>query len=192
MLISMAIEGVTPLICRRFTDEAAMNATNGTRSSVVGSQRTPQDEAETGLYKANDGTPVIPAVNLMRCMIDAGKFFKNGKSKVTTQKESLIPACVSIHEILLPIIHEQAWKVDTRPIRIPATGGRVLRHRPMFDDWRLEFTVDLDTSVVSPQLFREIVDTAGKRVGLGDFRPGTKGPYGRFTVVKWECDKVTK
>jgi hypothetical protein len=36
---------------------------------------------------------------LFRALIDAGKFFKNGKSKVTTQKSSLIPAGCWLQEI---------------------------------------------------------------------------------------------
>ena len=27
---------------------------------------------------------------------------------------------------------------------------------------------------------------AGKRVGLGDFRPACKGPFGKFVVVEWK------
>jgi hypothetical protein len=76
--------------------------------------------------------------------------------------------------------------VDTRAVRIPATGGRILAHRPMFDDWALEFIADVDTDLMNEKLFRAIVDNAGKRVGLGDFRPATKGPYGRYVVTSWK------
>lgn len=31
-----------------------------------------------------------------------------------------------------------------------------------------------------------IVDDCGTRVGLLDFRPERKGPFGRFVVTKWE------
>jgi hypothetical protein len=40
--------------------------------------------------------------------------------------------------------------------------------------------------MMDPKLFREIVDAAGKRIGLGDFRPATKGPFGKFVVTSWE------
>jgi hypothetical protein len=56
----------------------------------------------------------------------------------------------------------------------------------MFDDWALEFEVLLDTSILGAKLFRSVVDDAGNRIGLGDFRPATKGPYGRFVVTQWE------
>ena len=39
------------------------------------------------------------------------------------------------------------------------------------------------------KLAREIMDAAGKRIGLGDFRPDCKGPFGKFVVTKWKESK---
>lgn len=190
--INTTIEGVTPLICNKFTDEAAESATNGNRASAVGDKGTPLEQAEKKLYIGHDGKPMIPQPNLFRCIIDGGKFFKAGKSKVTTIKSSLIPACLSIEEVEIPIIHKEPWRVDTRAVRIPSTGGRILCHRPLFDDWRLEFTMTLDPTILSVKMLREIVDAAGKRIGLGDFRPDCKGPFGRFAVVEWAVEEQKK
>ena len=183
--IKASIGGVTPLLIHRFTDAAQMAATSGTRTSIATDSESPHDQAEQALYLTEEGVSGIPQPNVFRCIVDAGKFFKTGQSKVTTQKSSLIPACVSIRELFLPIESEGGWKVDTRPVRIPATGGRILRHRPCYDDWGLNFTLDLDESVISVKLLREIVDAAGSRIGLGDFRPDTKGPFGKFKVIQW-------
>lgn len=180
------IEGITPLLCNKFTDEAAMKATEGTAGSLTGDRGTPMEQAEARLYKDEDEVLMIPQPNLFRCIIDAGKFFKAGRSKVTTQKSSLIPACLMIDDLTIPIVSDEGWTVDTRPVRIPATGGRILCHRPMFNDWILGFTCELDESIIGKKLFREIVDAAGKRIGLGDFRPDCKGPFGRFKVISWE------
>ena len=183
--VTVAIEGITPLLIHRFTDAAQMQATSGTRSSISTDSESSRDQAEEALYLDERGVSGIPQPNLFRCILDAGKFFKAGRSKVTTQKSSLIPACVGIQELFLPIESEGGWKVDTRPVRIPATGGRILRHRPCYDDWRLRFTADLEESLIGLNLFREIVDAAGTRIGLGDFRPDTKGPFGKFKVTEW-------
>jgi hypothetical protein len=59
----------------------------------------------------------------------------------------------------------------------------------MFDDWKMTFTAELDTTILSEKLLRAIIDDAGKRVGLGDFRPATKGPFGRFVVTNWASTK---
>jgi hypothetical protein len=75
--------------------------------------------------------------------------------------------------------------VDTRPVRIPTTGGRILCHRPCFNDWRLTCTLSIDPDLISLRLVRDVVDAAGKRIGLGDFRPDCKGPFGKFVVTSW-------
>lgn len=185
------IAGTTPLICNRFTDEAQASASSGTKIASNGDRGTPTEIAEKKLYRGADGeTIIIPAPNAFRCLIDAGKFFKSGRSKITTQKSSLIPACLSLgglhNAVELPIISPEPWRVDTRPVRIPATGGRILAHRPMFDEWKLQFFLDLDEEFMTPKLLREIVDSAGKRIGLGDFRPDCKGMFGKFVVTNWE------
>ena len=187
--IRITIEGKTPLLLHRFTDAAAKDATQGTRSSTNGERMTPREEADTYLYKDEKGELIIPNPNLFRCLIDAGKYFKMGKSKVTTIKSSIIPACLAIEELIIPLEHREPWDVDTRPVRIPSTGGRILRHRPCFNDWKLAFTLTVDPDIISLKLVREIVDAAGQRIGLGDFRPDTKGPYGKFVVTHWNLEE---
>jgi hypothetical protein len=185
--IEITIEGVSPLICARFSDEAAERASSGNRSSAAASDRgTPLEIAEKCLYTGLDGKVMLPQPNVLRCLVDGGRFFKAGKKQITTKEESMLYGCLDIDGAEIPISHKQPWKVDTRAVVIPATKGRILAHRPMFDDWRLSFMMELDISVISEKLLREIVDAAGKRVGLGAFRPAKKGPYGRFVVNKWE------
>lgn len=186
VLIDVTIEGITPLLCNKFTDAAAMKASAGNSIAAVGERGSPKEQAEARLYVSNSGKPIIPQPNLFRCLIDAGTFFKAGKSKVTTQKNSLIPACVEIDGIELPLISKEGWGVDTRAVRIPATGGRILCHRPSFNDWKIAFTLRIDTTLISVKLVREIVDAAGRRIGLGDFRPDRKGPFGKFVVTHWQ------
>lgn len=187
--IQVKISGTTPMLCNRFTDENAMSASSGTRAATVGGKGTPREQAEKKLYVSEQtGKPIIPSPNLFRCLIDAGKYFKAGKSKVTTIKSSLIPACLAIDELEIPIETPNQWEVDTRAVRIPSTGGRILAHRPCFHEWALKFTLELDEEVMDCKLLREIVDTAGKRIGLGDFRPDCKGPFGKFVVDTWEVN----
>lgn len=188
MKISVTIDGVSPLLLCRFTDEAQQKASSGTSSGQVGGKKSPLEQARDFLYLDEAEQPIIPAPMLLACITAGGSFFKAGKSKVTTQKSSLIPACVFMTDVYFPILSHTGWKVDTRPVRIPATGGRILCHRPCFDNWSIEFEIDLDEEILSPRLLREIVDAAGKRCGIGAFRPSCKGPFGRFVVTSWKQD----
>lgn len=185
MLIKVTIVGTAPLLCNRFT-EAAQAKVSATTSGVMrGQQSLPREVATRKLYVNAQGKPVIPAPNLMRAIVDAGAHVKHGKSKLSTQRSSLVPAGLSIVEIELPIT-PSAWEVDSRSVVIPATGGRIMAHRPRFDKWHLVFTLDIDAEMFDEAVARELVDLAGKRVGLGDFRPARKGPFGRFRVDHWK------
>ncbi len=192
MRIEIRIEGTTPLICNRFTDEAAEKASNGSRGSSAGADRgTPMEIAETKLYRGIGGDLMIPQPNLMRCLVEGGRFHKIGKAQVTTSKSTMMYSCLDIDGAEILIEHREPWRVDTRAVRIPSTGGRILAHRPMFDDWALTFECTLDAGIIGPKLFRQIVDDAGKRIGLGDFRPATKGPFGKFVVTQWQEEKLS-
>ena len=183
--LKVRLEGVSPLITNRFTDESAEEATSGTRGVSNGDRLSPHDDAESRLYKDEDGTIVVPACNLLASFMDGGRFHKIGKKQVTTNSSSLLPGCISISPGMIPLISEKGWSVDKRPIQIPS-GGRILRYRPVFYDWGLEIDVTVMTKYLSVKLFREIVDDAGMLMGLGDFRPARKGPFGRYKVTLWE------
>ena len=183
--IHITIRGKTPLLMNRFTDSAQMQATAGSRSSISNDSTPAIETARSKLYMADDGTIGIPQPNMFRCIIDAGKFHKVGKSKVTTMKSSVLPSCIDIEPIFIPVEHSQPWKVDSRPVRIPSTGGRIVAHRPCFDDWKLSFSITLDEEVMSERLLRDVVDDAGSKIGLGDYRPDCKGPFGKFVVEAW-------
>jgi hypothetical protein len=188
-MIDVTIQGTTPLLINRFCDEAQMAATRG-NSETYKPNRAPAEEALTRLYTDENGVPVMPQPNILRCITDAGKFFKVGKGRVSNAKSSLVPACVSLNDVHYPIRSEHGWTVDQRPIRNPSTGGRVLRFRPMFHDWAISFKMLLDEEIISEALLRDLLDTAGKRIGLGDFRPDCKGPFGKFVITNWNFDKT--
>lgn len=191
MQIAIRIEGTTALLLNKFTDAAAIAATSGSRGSSAASERgTPQEVAQSKLYTGLAGNLIIPQPNLLRCIVDGGRFHKVGKSQVTTRESSMMYSCINIEAAEILIEHKQPWRVDTRAVVIPSTKGRILTHRPMFDDWALDFQLELDTTILGPKLLRMIIDDAGKRIGLGDFRPARKGPYGRFVVTEWQVMEV--
>lgn len=193
--IHVTIEGTTPLLMNRFTDAAAQQLAGGTSTVMVGNKGTPREQAEKKLYVDEHGVLHLPGTNIFRALIDAGIFHKAGRSKITTQKSSLVPAAVALVELTCPIKGpdgDPKWEVDSRSVVIPSTGGRVMCHRPRVDAWRVSFTLEIDTSMFTAQLVRQLLDDAGKRIGLGDFRPVRKGPFGRFVVVKWQSEKAAK
>lgn len=192
--VQVTIEGVTPLLMNKFTDEAMAKADSGTAMAVVGDRGTPREQATPKVYTDSKGRPVIPGPNIFASIMQAGVYHKAGKKQITTGRSSLIPAAMSVIEIEAPVLGADdkpaSWEVDTRAIVNPATKGRRGCHRPRFDVWRASFTLDVDAGMFDIKLVRTLVDDAGTRVGLGDFRPDRKGPFGKFKVVRWDVTDV--
>lgn len=189
--IGVTIEGLSAYVPHRF-NEAAEVAVSGGTSRTSADKLTPQERAASFLYLDEKGKPIITQPAIFGAIIEAGKFHKLGKSKITTLQTSLVPGYIAIVGAHFPLIHKQPWKVDSRPVRIPATGGRIIEHRPMFDDWKTTFEIEVFEGGFSEQLTRQLVDDAGLRIGIGDMRPEKKGPYGRFKVIKWASENLKK
>lgn len=189
MKINVTIQGITPILMNRFTESAEIAVSSGTSAAIRSGKRgTPREQAEPKRYCDKDGNMVIPGPNVFAAIVEAGKFHKVGKTKITTAKSSLVAAGLTVDEIVLPL-RGSAWEVDSRSVVNPATGGRMMCHRPRMDDWELDFTLDVDEEMFHPDLVRQLVDDAGKKVGLGDYRPARKGPFGRFVVTHWAVEK---
>ncbi len=195
--ITVEIQGESPLLCNRFTDEAMEKVARGTSTvTAAGSKGTPRERAEKTLYLGTDGKPMIPGPNVYRSIIDAGRFHKAGKEKITTVKSSLVPAGIWLRDVECRITNPDhdtpSWEVDARRVVNPATSGAMMAYRARFDSWRLKFSLDVDDTMFAESIVRALVDDAGQKIGLGDFRPSRKGPFGRFKVIAWSKEKTAK
>jgi len=160
--ITVRIEGISPLLMHKFpmTDEDA--------KSKARDQKKNQDNVESYLY-----------------LNDKGKLAKYqivGQGKMT-YKNLMGSGAVIIDPDM--ILHEkQDWEIDRRPVVIQR--ARIVRERPMLKEWALEFTIEYDEDEIHKGTLKEIMDYAGRRVGIGDFRPSNGGPFGRFIVTKFD------
>ncbi len=143
------------------------------------------EQARLAAYIDPEGLYFVPGVNLQRALI-AGATYSKGKGRASLQKNAAACLFVSPERLILT---PQAYVVDSRPVVVPATKGRILRHRPRFDQWVVRAALEWDPTLLTAQQVRQIVDDTGLRVGLLDFRPERKGPYGRFVVTQWRDGK---
>lgn len=176
MRLQIEISGVTSLLMNKFVDEAGIKKDKNL---------LPREEAAKVCYQEEDGRLYLPTDNIYACIISAGRFHKDGKNKITTARSSLIPAGVMIDREVAYFSEPTNWEVDTRSVVNPSTGGRIMKHRPRLDKWKISFVLELDTKMFTEKTLRAIVDDAGNKIGLGDFRPERKGRFGRFVVTEW-------
>ena len=144
-------------------------------------KKSPAEQAELAAYRTNEGELYIPGLAVQRALVQ-GATYSKGKGRASLQK--VAAACLQVEPEYL-ILDNQEYVVDSRPVVVPATKGRILRHRPRIDSWSVKFDASWDNMLLAEQQVRRIVDDTGRNVGILDFRPERKGPYGRFVVTNW-------
>ncbi len=176
--IDVKIAGVTPLLLNRFHEDAQLDASSSYHSRRE--SMTPEEDAKNRLYFSEEIGNYVPAENLRQSIIAASKRHKIGRRSASVD----MAAAIYIMPFAMPLKGE--WEVDTRPVVIPATRGRILRHRPLFKVWSIEFELQVDDALIDILLARRVIDDSGNYCGIGDFRPARNGPHGRFSVDAWE------
>lgn len=169
--VDVAIKGVSPLLMHSFP-MVPIEAFE---------KKSPEEQARLAEYRTPDGSLYVPAIALQRAIV-SGATYSKGKGRSSLQKQTA--ACVIVSPEYM-ILDPQNYVVDARPVVIPATKGRVMRYRPRFDSWQISCQIEFDPTLLTEQQLRRIVDDTGSRVGLLDFRPEKKGPFGRFMVTSW-------
>lgn len=171
--IKVTITGESPLLMHAFPLAGTENIEKKSR----------EEQAELAAYRIDgkDSNLYLSGVALQRALV-AGATFSKGKGRATLQKQ--VAACVLItpDKIDLGI---KTYAIDERPVVVPATRGRVVRFRPRLEKWQAHFSVEFDPDLITETQLRAVFDDTGKRVGVLDFRPERKGPFGRFVITSW-------
>jgi len=171
--ISCTIKGLSPLLMHRFP----LVAIEGL------AKMEPSEQAEYAAYR-DDVTKqlYIPGLNLQRALVSAAKFSK-GKGRASLQMEVCACVFVTPEKLLLGV---KEYIVDSRPVVNAVTRGRFLSHRPRINTWKVDFEVEYDPVLMAADQLKKVITDAGTRVGILDFRPERKGPFGRFEVTSWK------
>jgi len=185
--IAVSIEGVEPgLLQHRFPEVTMAGLMNPIKLSGK-KKPEPGDEAEAGAYRMDDGNLCQPAEHIYAAMVRAaGNFQVQGRGKMT-YRDSVKGSLIVEPDPIIPLLNKKGkpvkeYEIDGRPARIQR--ARVMRHRPLIRDWRLDFhLVILEPDTLPAQVANAILVKAGQSVGIGDYRPR----FGRFVVTRWEA-----
>jgi hypothetical protein len=159
------------------------------KMKVISGKRTKTDadlfalrelEIAGGLYWSDSIGVYIPCDWLETCITDAARKRRLGKD---------VQAGVQVVEDKLALVYEGMDKVETiqnivddstfhfvKGVRV--SKARVMRARPIFRGWSTKATIAFDPEAINRQTLIELLDVAGSRIGMGDWRP----KFGRFNV----------
>lgn len=144
-------------------------------------------DAGTKLYVDGDGNSGIPSLMLYASLVSAGQLVKTGvgTTKVSTASSTMLYGMMELEEEFFSFPDGTEWKADMRRGTNPKDGVMVAIVRPLFREWSITGHVRIFDEEVNSERIREVFEKAGKFRGLGDFRPGKKGPFGRSEVAAW-------
>lgn len=188
MEINITLEGIRPILMHnsRLANPVdpwtlkIKEVTSKRKKTETDHQTVSHLEARGSCYETADGLLAIPVDNVFGSIYVAAKAFKLG----TRIKGALIPI-TDIEPIYLDgetrsaDEHLSTWdNVDIRSVAVQR--ARVMRSRPIIRaPWTVTHTFEYMDDEINPAELQQILDRAGKIVGIGDYRPR----FGTFTAT---------
>lgn len=192
--VNVSIEGVVGLLQNKFSGAELENLMEG--ATKVTGKADYSYEWQEKLYATSEGFLFQPAAHIEGALVKSAASFKIKGRGSKTWKDPIraYVYCTPDEPLLLwngePIPEPgpellteptEAIKVDIRRVRVQRAA--VARSRLFINPgWELSFQLEVHDSQVRDSVLREILDEAGRAVGVGDFRPR----YGRFVVTQFD------
>jgi hypothetical protein len=193
MKLDFTIEGVSDLMTHN-PISMFISAAGGS-APVKGGKKEPTREevAELACYRLADGSCGIPALAVRGAVVAAATDYKVEKKRYSLAKllQGMEIAPMEFLTIECDGAPATDYAIDTRRAVNKNTKGAIIVHRPKFPaGWRLNFSLILDDDLFKNMAADDVRSTitsvlndAGKRIGIGSYRPANKGWFGKFKTV---------
>ena len=190
MIYTIKITGADPLIMHNgagMDPELPENEEKRRITSTKASERTDADvkrmrELETilSLYRDEGNRPTIPAAMVRSCIETAARQRRMG-SKVRGGIFRIDVLSFDYDEERYGTTLSDLSRNTQFTTPVVVQRARVLRTRAKFDvPWSVTVRLDCDDELVDKGQLSDWLSVAGRRIGIGDWRPEKSGEYGRF------------
>lgn len=200
MKYDVCLQGLTPLLTHNldgsFVDspekqelDLLNSASPKAKKEPANIARVQQLEWHLGLYLDNDGKPTLPSKVIRAGIHTAAKLSKDGQrvNRGLQIDPKSIAFAYGLEEPNCPPVREmREQKGFFHRAVVTVQRAKILRVRPIFPVWNVVFTVEFDETMINPNALRVWVESAGKFIGFGDWRPDKGGEFGTFLLDAME------
>lgn len=175
--IQVVIEGLRPILLH---NPESMLKPRGSKKKIP----SPEEEAADSCYWTEDGSSLaFPGLNIGAAMLRVAPAYKlKGQRRMSVTP--YVAGSVEIEPIMVPF-GTKKYEIDIRRVVVQRSG--IMRARAKLLKWKLAFAILVDQDFpAETDVLREMLEEVGRRIGLGDYRPEKKGPFGKFRVIKWQ------
>lgn len=172
--VAVTIRGSAAILFHRWSNESVAAKSAAAKNSKA--KKT--DDLASYVYRCDNGNLGLPGEYLRQSIIGAARFRQDPRSPRKSAMDLYKAGVVAITE-LADLGVDEADYIDRRRVLIQRNA--ITRERPALrEGW--EATIEL--MVLLPEYIDrttllEIIGSAGRLIGVGDFRP----TYGRFAVT---------
>jgi hypothetical protein len=174
--VMVTIKGSADFLFHRWNAEAVEEKAKAAKNSK--GKKT--DDVESYVYRTENGELAIPGEYLRGSIINAAKFRQDPRSPRKSAMD-LFKAAIVVTSPLATLGVKEWDYLDKRRVTIQRNG--INRVRPAM---RAGWSATFDLLVMLPEYvdensLRETIESAGRLVGIGDFRP----TFGRFGITEF-------
>lgn len=175
--VSVTVQGVSDILFHRWNCEAV----DEKAKAAKGSKAKKEDNVESYVYRNDAGEICIPGEYLRMSLITAAKYRQDPRSPRKSAMDLYKAGLICLTPLASLGVKEWDYE-DRRRVVIQRNG--INRVRPaMKVGWKADFELMVNTpEYINQGDLLEVLGTAGRLVGLGDFRP----TYGRFSAVNFK------
>jgi hypothetical protein len=173
----VTIEGTAAILFHRWSNEAVAEKAAAAKNSRA--KKT--DNLESYVYRMDNGNLGLPGEYLRQSLIGAARFRQDPRSPRKSAMDLFKAAVIPLTETADLGVKDWDY-LDRRRVLIQRNA--ITRERPALKaGWHA--TIDLLVNLpeyVDTTMLLETLGSAGRLIGVGDFRP----TYGRFAVIGFE------
>jgi hypothetical protein len=181
--IDVKIRGLTPLLMNRLNPESLKS-----KSRMKMAQYSTEKDAEASAYMAEIGGKkqlYIPQEALYSMIIQTATQYRAKRISLS----SLLAGTMRVEPEKIPLGTDK-YEIDERAVVIQRQ--RVLKGRAKIPKWSAKFQIIYDSKRLPEGIeatLKEILEDAGTRMGLLDYRPQHRGWFGTFVVESFTPEK---
>ena len=187
------IEGIAPILF----NAPSLNMLEPDGGARQKTDATRDQEALKKCYRNGKGL-YLPSWNFKKCLLDG---FKVLDLRVPGNKNQrlwrYVQSVIFVEPAELPFgIEEPNYEMGNgcvkglhkHPGRNSDGSATIVRRPALATGWQLPFGFSVLDDLAREGDIRSALQTAGERVGLGGWRPGSPkgGEYGRFEIIEWK------
>jgi hypothetical protein len=175
--VNVTVQGTADILFHRWSCDAVEAKAKAAKNSKA----KKEDDVESYVYRDDESNLAIPGEYLRQSVIFAAKFRQDPRSPRKSAMDLYKAGVVSLTN--LASLGTKQWDyLDRRRVCIQRNG--VTRVRPaMLKGWKAEFDLMVLTpEYIDPMTLRDVIEQAGRLIGMADFRP----TFGRFGIVNFE------